>query len=52
MWLVLVFVVKLVTIFLSLFVFFLTWEPFCLFYLGNGLEVGVVSVAMYVRRNN
>lgn len=30
---------------LCLFVFFLTWEPFCLLSLGKGLEVGVVSVA-------
>lgn len=31
---------------------FLTWEPFCLFCVGKSLEVGVVSVAVYVRRNN
>lgn len=44
-------VVKLVTLFCLLFVLFLIWEPICLFCLGKGLEVGVVSVAVNMRRN-
>ena len=33
-------------ILVCLFVFFLTWEPFCLFCSGKGQEVGVVFVAV------
>lgn len=52
MWLVLVCVCGQVgDIFCLLFVLFLIWEQICLFCLGKGLEVGVVSVAVNMRRN-
>lgn len=39
-----------ICLFLLFFLFCLTWEPFCLFCLGKSLEVGVVSVAVYLEK--
>lgn len=52
MWLVLVCVATLVMLFVCFccFLFCLTWEPFCLFCLGKSLEVGVVSVTVYMEK--
>lgn len=40
-----------ICLFLLFFCLFcLTWEPFCLFCLGKSLEVGVVSVTVYMEK--